>query len=305
MIFRIEVFILLCLLRIGVALGFFSIFRSRRLTILWEFQTHGTLWRLLPARGGLFVGEDRSPATKTVTFFCLQERDGSLLWNNLRLDEPWWVGIEAIHGNLIFFHEFARPDLPEHHKIIAADLRTGRILWNSEELKFLFARESVLYAAKDSFETRLFYEVNAETGSVLRELGDDASYMNVLREASTTDPEIEVDFPEPLQQLEWLDNQRKSLLKRHLGRHVNLEEVEVLVKNSLAAVAYYENMKPNTPEAEFNQHLKIIDLETNSLLIEDVLTLGAKAVVPDRFFSRGTLLFYLKNRNIVRAINIA
>src|SRR5436309_6488000 len=167
--------------------------RTRRGSIepVWTFSTNATLWRLLPSRNGYFVGEDRDTSEKKVSFFCLDQQGGRICWSGVRFDEPWWIGLEAIHQGRVFVHEYAAPDMPDHKKIFALDLATGTLLWSTEELKFVAAHEERIYAAREHHEERQFFELDAESGTSLRQI--DAGYLNVLRESIPAD---EYDFME-------------------------------------------------------------------------------------------------------------
>ncbi len=274
---------------------------SRKLVPAWEYQTRGVVWRLLPAPGGLLVGEDRDNTSKSVSFFCLEEKTGNARWKNVAFKESWWIGIEAIHKNIVFFHEFARPDLPDHKKIIAVELDSARELWRNEELKFLYAHEDSVYASKERFETSLVFELDLLTGAVVRELGNETGYISVLRDTSTFKQNDDIEFPRPLA----TQNEFHKRVLRHIPSGKICGEVEILEKDAHIVVGYYENTSPNPFERELDQHLKFLDAETGDLLFRDVLTQKAKEPVPDLFFLRGDFIIYIKNKNVLRAVKLS
>lgn len=262
------------------------------------------IWRLLPAAGGNLVGEDRDHTKRTVTFFCLDERSGIPRWKDIGFPELWWIGIEAVYNNVIFLHEFARPDLPDHKKITAVDLQSGHLLWSNEELKFLFAHEECVYASKETFETSLALELDMITGVVLREFKDQMDYINVLRDTAASRQISDVEFPRPLTSQDASAHQLDQKIARHIPSDRLRGEIELLEKDDFHVIGYYENISANPFEQELDQHLKIIDAESGALLFRDVLAQKAKTPVPDLFFIRDDILFYIKNRNLLRAVKL-
>ncbi len=107
--------------------------KSKKLEPAWEYKTKGILWRLLPSRDGYIVLEDRDVETKTVSFACIRASSGEICWDDVQFDERWWVNVEAIHEDVVLFHEYATPDMPDHKKITVVDLNNGRTLWSNDE----------------------------------------------------------------------------------------------------------------------------------------------------------------------------
>src|ERR1043165_73152 len=163
---------------------------KNKLRPAWNFVANGVIWRLLISQNGYLVGEDRNKESKMVTFFCIHLESGEVLWQGKLFDEDWWMGLEARHNDIVFMHEFATPDLPEHKKIPAVDMMTGRPLWTNEQSKFLFAHEDRVYTVKDGFETRTFIELDLRTGKEMREV--DTAVVNELRNSARPDHPVQL-----------------------------------------------------------------------------------------------------------------
>src|SRR5512143_3768508 len=112
----------------------FSRWRRPPLGVAWEYSTTGVLWRLLPAKQGVFVLEDRKVEAKNVTFACIDMRTGAGRWKDVALDERWWVGIELVERDAVILHGYGAPDLPDHRGIYLLDLQSGALLWQHAEL---------------------------------------------------------------------------------------------------------------------------------------------------------------------------
>ena len=277
---------------------------SRKISPSWEYTTNGTLWKLLPAPGGLLLGEVRDTSAKNCSFFCLEERTGETKWHGLTFNEQWWIGIERVHRDTIFFHEFARPDLPSPRKIFAVNLSTGTVRWSNDELQFLFAHEDSVYASKDTFESRVFFELDLLSGTILRELEDGANYLNVLRETVHSTADELVEFPESVKIQSIAEHFPHMKLTRHIVFGRIIGDVETVEHNGVLTIGYYENTSPNPYEVEMKHRLSMFDIEKGNLLFHDTLAEKLKTPAPDLFFRRSDCLFYIKGRSTIKAIAV-
>src|ERR1041385_7071151 len=142
--------------------------RNNQVKVAWLFKAKGMIWRLLPTTDGYFVGEDRTLDNKKTTFFCIDQKSGEVRWQNVSFGEDWWISLEVIHDDIVFLHEYAVPSMPEHKKIFALSLPTGKLLWSNDTLKFEFVAGEHVYASRETFEARIFFELDVGTGAVLR-----------------------------------------------------------------------------------------------------------------------------------------
>ena len=107
-----------------------------RLKKSFSFSDKNQIWRLLISNTDKLVIETRNTEAKEVFFHCIDFEKGKVLFNNFQFDEKFWIGIEAIQKDKIFFHKFAKPNMPDHKKIICYDIIQQKILWQNDELTF-------------------------------------------------------------------------------------------------------------------------------------------------------------------------
>ena len=93
---------------------------------------------MLPTSTGKLIIEERDIENKEVFFNCIDISTGERIFSDFQLDEKFWVGIEAIDEDVIYFHKFMKPDMPGHQGIIAFDINSESILWENSEYSFLF-----------------------------------------------------------------------------------------------------------------------------------------------------------------------
>ncbi|MBI1804414.1 MAG: DUF4905 domain-containing protein [Ignavibacteriae bacterium] len=283
-------------------MGWFTTFKGKRLEPVWEFAASGIIWRLLPSPAGYFVGEERDVNNKSVSFFCLEQESGTVRWRGRGVGQQWWVSLDSIHERTVFLHEYATPDMPDQKKIYALDLDTGDVRWTSDELRFLFAYEASIYASKDGFEGRQFFELDLAKGKVIREI--DASYLNVLRE--NIGPRREhVDFPRVLDQPTGQGNELWKAVEKIVPGEKQLGLVEYLERNDSVALSIYENTSDVPTQQSFRQHLGIVGKEKGDERFKDILVEHATTPVPDTFFAVKDFIYYIKEKNRLRAIDLS
>jgi hypothetical protein len=282
-------------------MGLFSSLRSKQLAPAWTFSTSGVCWRLLPTRNGLIVGEDRNVESKTVSFFCIDRLSGREVWKDLRFATPWWIGLESIQGNVVLLHEYATPDMPDHRKIIAVDLFTGKLLWEDPELKFLFSLDDRLYAAQQALEQPRFFELELESGRRVGEI--DPSRLDSLRTSAEADPYDFVAYASPLGSGGGNLAAFERAMAQEVAKAHHAEHAEVLLLGGKLAMGYYDNLSADPGKPSFRQHLSVLSAEGRQPLYEDTPTARAAVPVPDTFFGIGDMLYYIREQSAIVAVN--
>ena len=279
-----------------------SLFQKKQLTPAWSYTTAGVLWRLLFSETNFIVGEDRDTEKKQVSFFCLNATNGDVLWKDISFAEPWWIGIDGIVHDKVFLHGFKKPDMPEHGRIIAADLGTGRELWHNNDYAFLFATTDRVFAYRDFFEKRLYYELDASSGVFIREHQEPPADMAELKKASHGRSDFL--FPEALVDA----NADYPLLFPKIEKYcssANLRgSVEYVQSNGRIAFSYHSvcGSDPENTKELLKNCLCVIDESNGKQVFAEVLNSLTPAVVPDSFFVDGSTLFYIKEKKTVVAL---
>lgn len=279
---------------------FFDRIKGSSLKPAWIYKADGIVWRLVPSTGGFLVGEERDVEKKTVRFFCLDSEEGKPLWQRLTFEEQWWIGIEAVHGGVVFLHAFASPDLPEHRGITAVDLERGLTLWSSPDLAFHAVHGTSLYVTKWGPGGAVLLAVDPRTGSVARQL-DPGEKVPPALEGSLPEGVV---FPVPVDLL--ADNSHGG---REIQASVSTESlvgpVEAVNEDNLTVFSYHERADTAANEPpRFNRLLRILDRRTGTPVFEETLEAGVGAVVPDSFFLYNDTLLYVKDRRTITAVRL-
>lgn len=111
----------------------------QKLTPHCLFTFPANIWKVKPdfSTGNLAL-EIRDPALLQTGYYVLQGASGRLQLENWLPREPWWVGLEAAHRNLLLLHGFpAVKDTGRHLGITAVSAEKGTITWDIPDLTFL------------------------------------------------------------------------------------------------------------------------------------------------------------------------
>jgi hypothetical protein len=281
-----------------------SLFKDRKIKPAWQYETDGQLWRMFFSDTGRIVGEDRDEEKKEVTFFSLDEVSGKVLWNRASLSEHWWIGIETLYDGIVYLHEYVKPDLPQHKKIIALDIESGTILWRNDELLPLFVAHDKFYAAKETFEKRIYYELSTRTGEIEREFSESNENLDPSwREKGISNQDIV--FPEVMKS-SGADSNR---LWETVGAHCDVKKVvgniEYIQREDVLFFNYYERVSNLSADPPILTNvLKVVDTKRNRVVYSEPLNERVLAPAPDSFFLKGMQLFYVKNKNLLMAIRL-
>ena len=284
-------------------MGLLSWIKPKKLDVAWEYTAQGVIWRLVPSTSGVFVGEERNKDTKVVSFFCIHQETGNIVWEDKYFEERWWMGIETLNNDTLFLHEYATPDMPDHKKIYAVDFSTGHVLWANHDLKFLFAAGEHVYAARDRFDDRIFYRLDARSGEIIGEV--DPHSINVLRETDTVLPvRDDVTYPKVFEVLHHHDNTLQRMVDKGIVGARQPHLIEYLDIDGAFVLSYYDHIGNTATDQLYRQHIIIMSRQTQSIIFHDIANAQTVMPVPDSFFSIKNFLYYIKETRVLRAIDL-
>ncbi|MCU7496699.1 MAG: DUF4905 domain-containing protein [Ignavibacteria bacterium] len=259
----------------------------------YSFTNNRQLWRLLLSESNKLIIEDRDVQQKQAFFSCLQAETGKEIFRNFQPGEKFWVGIEAIYKDIIYFHKFAKPDMPGHKEIIAFDILQKKVLWQVDYLSFLFVHDGLVYAFRQKFEGWEFFGLDYKTGEIIEEIGNDAPRVNSIRDSIDEMEKFRgYLFPETFHEDKIEDIEIKQIIKqitegRDVAGNIEFIEYEGLLLFNFHARVFEKSL--------VNRFL-CVDTGTGKILFEDVLNASANAFVPDSFFMKDNLVFLLKEK---------
>jgi hypothetical protein len=261
-----------------------------KLKKIYRFDNKRQIWRIIPTNNGQLIIEEREPEKKQAYFHCLILESGKKLLKDFQLDDKFWVGIESVKDDIIFFHKFAKPDMPKHKGIFAFDIRGQNVIWENPELIFQFILKEKLYAFREKFQGRSYYSINPLNGEIIEEIGENYDLINNLRNQSLKEEDNNDNlFPEVFETDTATKNQAIDFIKFLRNHFVISGKIEHILKNDLLFVSFHEvNSKGN-----FNNLFKAVDLSTRKYILEEVINKETSLYLTDSFFIKNDFLFLL------------
>jgi len=261
-----------------------------KLKKIYRFDNKRQIWRIIPTKEGKLIIEEREPENKEVYFHCLSLDSGKKILNNFQLEDKFWVGVEAVQDDIIFFHKFAKPDMPKHRGIFAYELTRKELIWQNPDLIFLFILDKKLYAFREKFEGRNYYAINTVNGEIIEDIGKDYQRINSLRnEAMINENKIGNLFPETFEPGLTVENPATGFIKSLRNEFVITGKVEYIIKNQLLMMSFHESNSRGTLTNLF----KAVDLSTGKYILEEVINKESSLFLTDSFFVIDNLLFLL------------
>ncbi len=258
----------------------------------FKFSDSNQVWRIkITDTDKLFV-ETRDTEKMKAYFHSYELFSGKKLFSGHKMDEAFWLGIEAIKDDIVFFHRFAKPDMPGHRGIFAFDINTQKVLWEDDSYSFLFLKDDLIYVYHELFEGRSFYTLDIKSGEVVEELGNNADQINILRDEA----ESSVDFSNYIFPEKYFgtsgDEKVDSIISDEIKNIDMVGEVEFVNSNGLLLLNFHQK---GTNRDLINK-FRAFDLSNGKEILSDVLNKSANAFAPDSFFVYKNLLLLIKEK---------
>jgi len=263
----------------------------------FRFSDGNQIWRLLISDSDKLIIETRDTEKKEVFFSCIDIITGNELFKDFQFEEKYWIGIEKIHDDIIFFHRFVKPDMPGHREIIAFAIDTQKILWQTNEFTFLFIYNDKLYASKELFEGNKFFILDYKTGETINELDTDMNELNRLKNIAEQETDYEhYVFTEKFDERNpYIKDKVKKLITEKLTGKEYSGNVEFAEVNDLILFNFHEKKEPETLTNKFY----VIEAISGETKYSDILNANTNAYAPDSFFCYKDFGIVLKEKQEV------
>ncbi len=273
--------------------------KNMKLKKHFSFTNKKQIWRLMISNSNLLIIETRDTDKKEVHYHCYDLLSGKKIFKDFQFEEKFWIGIEAVYDNMIIFHKFGKPDMPEHKQIIAFDIATKKIIWQDKELSFLTILENKIYAFKQMFEGRMFFALDIATGDIIEELGTDVNKVHpILYAAREAENFSEYKYPE--KKLYDMELNIEQIIEKETSGYNLVENVELMIFDDLLFFNFHSKKENNLIDNKFAAY----NITKNKKLLSTTINKGLNAYVQDSFFCYKNLLLLLKNKNELEVFKI-
>jgi hypothetical protein len=282
-------------------MGIKELFSKNKIKPYLTFSQKGNIWRMHFSPGDILICETRDLNAKETYFFSINYKTKQVFLSNFQLEEKWWISIESVSDDLVYFNSFKTPELPEHLGITAVDVKTGKTTWINKELTFLFADSSEVYAYKEVFEREIFYKLDSHTGNILETYEDEKITDSLLELKQFNEEKMFTGFIYPEIYIE--GNDINPLTEKYLMERFKdvkfMGEIEFIDYNGLIIYNFHADSGINLNDItlpNLSNRLEIFDMRLGKMIHEEILNTDVVNYVPDSFFIRDGFLFYIKEK---------
>lgn len=262
-----------------------------KLKKIFSFTDKRQIWRLLISSSDKLIIETRDTEKKEVFFNCLDLQKGKKIFKNFQLEEKFWIGIEALYKDYIFFHLYAKPNMPEHKSIIAFDIASQKNIWQNDEFAFLTVYDEKVYVFKRKFEGQDVYALDYQTGETVQEFGSDLKKVQPIINLS----KAEEDFSNYIYPEQLLDSESdvvKEIVNKELEDKNTSEMIEYIKYDNFLIFNYYIKHENNLLDNIF----VVYNIDKRKKIVSDIINKYQSSFTPDSFFMYKNLLLLLKNK---------
>jgi len=258
----------------------------------FTFKSKHQVWRILISESDKLIIEVRDTINRQVFFSCYYLISGKRIFNSYQLEEKFWIGIESIYKDIIFFHKFSKPDMPGHKQIIAFDINEQKVLWANETFTFSFIHNDNVYCYSDGFEGRNYVALNHINGEIRKDFGINNPEVNLLRNQS----ESEKRFDHYLFPNKYLESRCDKTVVNIINNTIINLDIVGDVEYNIYKDSLLFNFHSRVLSSIINKFYAV-DISSNKILFSEVLSSNLNAFVPDTFFVYKEFLIMLKERN--------
>ncbi len=258
---------------------------------LFSFNQGRNIWRIILTDLDQIVIEERDVQKKEVYFSCIDRVSGKFFWKDKTfLDEKFWIGIEGTNSKYLILHQFEKPDMPNHKKIINVDLNSGEVLWVNDDLTFYNLDENYVYGYISQFEKNEFFKLSIEDGDIISEMGSEEEAKPILNSIKEKDYS-RYSFTETLNS-PTRDERISELISQFLSNNLYLAFSEFIDRSDYLVFNVYDKIEMRS----LINRLIIFDKTQEKPILIETLNQSTPAPIPDSFFMYDDDLYFIKDK---------
>lgn len=247
---------------------------------LYKYDRGRQIFRLIPTETGKLLIEERDRNLKEAFFNCLDIHTGKEIFTDLQFDEKYWIGIESIYKDVILFHRFERPDLPNHKGIIAYDIKSQTVLWENPN-SFLYAGDDKIVFMTFESGIKGLVAVDYLSGELIE---DGRTIMGIIPEKEEHGSYI-YSKRIPLKELDKVAGETSEKI---FSGYLIKGDINFAHRDKFSFYSFH-HIKEN---GKLDNLFFAID-ESGTIILKETLNKGLDKLEPESFFIKDDLLFLL------------
>lgn len=254
-----------------------------------SFTDKNQIWRMLISESDKLLIETRDLEYKEVFFNYIDLNTGKSILKNFQLEEKFWIGIEKIYKEKIIFHQYAKPNMPEHKQIIVYDILRNQIIWQNDELVFLTIFDDKVYAIKKKFEGREIYILNINSGEIIGNVENEDDKLKSILENVNFEDYSDYKYPETHFNE---DQEYAEIISKETKSKNDITNIDKLKFGDLLMFNYHIKKENNYLDNMF----AVYNIDRKKKVISEILNKNLNSYSPDSFFCYKNNLIVLKNK---------
>jgi hypothetical protein len=135
-----------------------------------SFPFESLIWKIsVDDQNNILVLELRNHDHRSVDFAGIDLKTNKILWQGVKLEETWWLGLDTCYNGRIYLHTYKDPQNPAHEGILALDSKTGKVAWKDIGKTFYHVSMEHLIVTEGDDDNRKYISLEAATGKAGRE----------------------------------------------------------------------------------------------------------------------------------------
>mgnify|MGYP001049037727 CR=1 FL=1 len=254
------------------------------------FETQGKIWKIIADQNAsLLVVQIRDGEAYQTSFAAIETQKQVVLWKNFTLEENWWVGMSLVHQNVLLLHTYPDTQKPQSQGLIAVDITSQEILWQTEELNFYEAIHDKIVVTSPTTSGDFYLTIDIKTRKVLER------FQELPPEFARKNENKSMIFPFHYQDETAYFQTVAIFLKKKFNLQI-VQAVDYLEYDNFIIISYfYENA------GELMNNLMVLDHNGMALFhqnIEKQLT----GIGLDTFFVFKNELFFVKHKALLQSL---
>lgn len=136
------------------------------LGVSWEAT--GNIWKILTdVSEPLLLVQVRDGGSYQTSFTAIDLARQQVLWENFTVEENWWLGMSVLHQGTLLLYTYPEAQKPQPQGIIALDIATKNVIWQTPDLNFYSLTDHHLVATELRLNPTQYVTLNIRTGKVL------------------------------------------------------------------------------------------------------------------------------------------
>jgi hypothetical protein len=249
---------------------------SRSIAFNFSHVFEGVIWNIkVSDEGDLLVVETRDHIQRKVRFSAFNYKLNTFLWKNKEMDEPWWINLSGVAGNLALFTLYTDTNNPDRKAALSYDIAEEKLVWWNNDFSISAVTNNYVIGTAEKFG-RHEMVLDARTGA-----RREGQLHHVRKDEKVLRP---YHYPE--------GHLYFDTVKKFLNQKFNLlptAALEYLEHDSLIFISCYLH------ENELANYLFVFSHE-GTLLLKEKLGEHLKGIGLDTFFILSGCLFFVRNR---------